>query len=106
MLLESAERSSYSEGRPVEWRGTEKDLRQRYGQTGYKRLQMTSGTLLGWPAGLWEYELEKPGSPRLRKLYLGYVQGWSSHVVTCTAPAKDWELWKPVFDQFLKEIHL
>ena len=55
---------------------------------------------------LWEYEVEKAGSPRLRKLYLGFVAGWGSYVVTCTAPAQDWKLWQPVFVQFLKDVQL
>jgi len=104
VLLESGERSAYSTGRPVDWHGMEKDLRDRYGSSGYRRLRMTSGTLLGSPAGLWEYEVEKPASPRLRKLYIGYVEGWKSHVVACTAPAKDWALWQPAFEQMIKAV--
>jgi hypothetical protein len=53
---------------------------------------------------MWEYEVAKPGGPRLRKRYLGYTDGWTSYVAGCTAPATDWALWKPVFDNLLSSV--
>jgi prepilin-type processing-associated H-X9-DG protein len=100
VLLETGEHRRYRTPQPIDWRGMEDDLRRRYGKSGYKRVRMMPGTLNGQAASLWEYEIEKAGSPRLRKRYLGYSDGWQSHVVGMTAPAWDFQSWTPVFDRF------
>lgn len=97
--IEKGERTSSSPAIAVDWRASEKKLQNRYG-SGYKRLRMEGTTLLGRPAGLWEYELEKPGSPRLRKRYIGTADGWTSYVLSMTAPASGFETWKGDFDLF------
>lgn len=96
--IEKGDRTSSSPAIPVDWRAAEKRLQSRYG-SGYKRLRMEGTTLLGRPAGLWEYELEKPGSPRLRKRYIGTADGWTSYVLSVTAPASDFDQWKSDFDR-------
>ncbi len=94
--LEKGDRTSYSAPIAVDWGASEKKLRAKYGD-GYKRLRMEGATLLGRPAGLWEYELEKPGSPRLHKRYLGTADGWNSYVLSVTAPANCFPEWRGDF---------
>lgn len=97
-LVEIGERSSYGETMPIAWEGTERELKGRYG-AGYKRIRRDTGLLNANTASIWEYEIEKAGSPRLRKLAIGYVSGWQSYALVFTAPAKDWEKWKSLFNQ-------
>lgn len=94
--IEKGDRTSSSPAIPVDWRASEKRLQSRYG-SGYKRLRMEGTTLLGRPAGLWEYELEKPGSPRLHKRYIGMADGWTSYVFSVTAPANSFDQWNGNF---------
>jgi len=96
--IEKGDRTSSSPAIAVDWRESEKRLQSRYG-AGYKRLRMEGATLLGRPAGLWEYELEKPGSPRLHKCYIGTADGWTSYVLSMTAPANCFDQWKSDFDR-------
>ncbi len=96
--VEKGDRTAYSEAIAVDWRASEKQLQTKYG-SGYKRLRLESAILLGRPAGLWEYELEKPGSPRLRKRYIGTADGWNSYVLSVTAPANCFEEWRGDFDR-------
>lgn len=103
--VEKGDRTSFSATTPVDWCASEKRLQTRYGQ-GYKRLRMEGATLLGRPAGLWEYELEKPGSPRLHKRYVGTADGWNSYVLSLTAPANDFEAWKGDFDRITGSLSL
>jgi hypothetical protein len=58
---------------------------------------MTNGSLGGATASLWEFEVQRPSEPRLRRLYLGRSLVWESFVVACTAPAADFDLWRPTF---------
>lgn len=58
---------------------------------------MGNTTLAGQYASVWNYELQKPGTPRLHNWLIGYTDGWNSYDYSCTVPAKDWEMWKPVF---------
>lgn len=61
-------------------------------------------TLNGQQASVWEYELEKPGQPRIYKKVMGYTDGWTSYITLFSAPAKDWNLCKPVFDRLSRSI--
>jgi hypothetical protein len=97
-LVEIGERTSYSGSKPVDWDGMERDLKNRYG-AGYRRITRETGSLNGHPASVWEYEIEKAGSPRLRKRAVGYVSGWQSCVVAFTSPALEWARWQSVFGQ-------
>lgn len=101
VVLEVGDRNRYVTPRPINWDGSEDDLRRRYGREGYRRLHLSSGTLAGNAASVWEYEVQKPGGPCLRKRYIGYTDGWTSYIAGCTAPAKDWALWKPEFYRLL-----
>ncbi len=96
--IEKGDRTSSSPPIAVDWHASEKRLQSKYG-SGYKRLRMEGTTLLGRPAGLWEYELEKPGNPRLRKRYIGTADGWNSYVLSLTAPANSFDEWKSDFDR-------
>lgn len=103
--VEKGDRTSFSPPVPVDWRASEKRLQSKYG-SGYKRLRMEGATLLGRQAGLWEYELEKPGSPRLRKRYIGTADGWNSYVLSLTAPANSFDEWKSDFDRITGSLSL
>lgn len=103
--VEKGDRTSSSAAIPVDWGASEKKLQAKYGQ-GYKRLRMETATLLGRPAGLWEYELEKAGSPRLRKCYIGTADGWNAYVLSVTAPANDFEAWRGDFDRIIGSLSL
>lgn len=83
---------------PVDWRRAEARLKAKYG-SGYRRLSLSRGTLSGYPAGVWEYELDKPGSPRLRKRLIGMVNGWNSTVFATTAPKGSFDAWKATFER-------
>lgn len=74
-MLEVGQRQTPTEPRALDWRSSEADLLRRYGPQGYKRLRMTTEQLDGYPSGFWEYELERAGSPRLRKQFEGYSAG-------------------------------
>lgn len=100
-VFEVGQRVNYSEDRPVDWGGMARDLRQRYGSRGYKLIHEGQRIFYYRASSVWEYEVEKPGSPRLRKLYIGYVSGFGSHVAAFTAPAKDFEKWRPIFEEAL-----
>ncbi len=65
----------------------------------YKRLRMGDAVLGGEEASLWEFEIERRGEPRLRKLYLGRSHTWDSFVLSFTAPAADFKQWQPIFDR-------
>jgi hypothetical protein len=97
-LLEVGERTKYVTPQPINWDGEEAAINRRY-KGNYRRLNRGVMTLSGQQASVWEYEVEKPGMPRLRKLVAGYTDGWTSYVISFSAPAKDWTLWKPVFDK-------
>ena len=60
---------------------------------------MGEATLGGEAASLWEFEVERKGEPRLRKLYVGRSHIWDSFVIVGTAPAVDFKQWQPVFDR-------
>lgn len=105
VLCEVGERTEYRLASPVDWGGMEKELRQKYG-AGYKRLRLTTGTLAGLAAGVWEYEVDKPGSPRLHKLYVGHSGEGASYVVACTAPAQEFEAWRPLFESAVNSFRL
>jgi predicted DNA-binding WGR domain protein len=98
-VLEVGERSRYVTPQPLDWSGSEADLRRRYGKAGYRRLRRTHGVLGGTAASIWEYEVQKAGGPRLRKRYIGYTDGWTSYVVGVTTPARDWAIWETPMNQ-------
>lgn len=99
LYVESATRSSFaSTSIPVDWRPTERRIKAKYG-SGYRRLSLGSGTLDGQPAGVWEYELDKPGGPRLHKKLVGKVSGWNSTVFAATAPRGSFGAWKATFER-------
>ncbi|MBV9864762.1 MAG: hypothetical protein JO316_05400 [Abitibacteriaceae bacterium] len=100
-LIEVGTRAAFITPQPIHWDGDERDLQRHYGRGNYRRLAMTTGSLQGHEAGLWEYEVQKPGGPRLHKRLLGYTDGWNSYVLSTTAPAKDWALWQPAFDKMV-----
>lgn len=104
-VLEVGSRVSYVTPQPIDWHGEENSLKSRFGGS-YRRLTLTSGTLGGHAASVWEYEAPKAGGPRLHKRLSGYTDGWTSYVVSCAAPAKDWEMWKPVFDKFMGSLSM
>lgn len=79
----------------------EDTFRQRY-KSNYKRIQMTTGILGGEEASVWVFELKRSDGPLLRKLYLGRSHTWDSYVVACTAPARDFDKWQPVFEQLIR----
>lgn len=85
---------------PIDWRGAERRLKAKYG-TGYRRISLGSGTLGGQLAGVWEYELDKPGGPRLHKRLIGSVSGWNSTVFATTAPRGNFKTWQTVFDSVM-----
>ena len=97
-LLEVGSRVKYVTPQPIDWHGEESALQRRSGND-YRRLSLGTSTLGGQTASVWDYEVQKPGNPRLHKRLLGYTDGWNSYVLSCAAPAHDWALWKPVFDQ-------
>lgn len=99
VLIETGEHSRYITPRPIDWGGMESDLRKKYGRDGYKRIALDSGLLDGQTAGVWEYEITKVGSPRLRKRCIGYSDGTNSHVVAWTAPARDFNTWQSLLER-------
>lgn len=98
-----ARSTSATSATPVDWRRAERRLRAKYG-AGYRRLSMGRGTLSGYPAGVWEYELDKPGGPRLHKCLIGMVSGWSSNVFATTAPKGSFGVWKDTFERVAESL--
>ncbi len=98
MLLEVGARSQSIPPQPINWSGAEAELKRRFGKA-YRRLNLGSTLWAGQAASVWDYEMDKEGSPRLHKRLLGYTDGWNSYVISVSAPAKDWALWQPVFDK-------
>jgi prepilin-type processing-associated H-X9-DG protein len=103
-VLEVGERSRYVTPQPLNWSGSEAELKRRYGKGGYRRLRFTEGTLSGNVANIWEYEVQKAGGPRLRKRYIGFTDGWTSYAIGCTAPAQDWKLWEELYKRLLDSV--
>lgn len=87
---------------PIDWNGMEGEQTAQVSNR-YKRLQIGTATLSGEEAGLWSFEVERFGEPRLRKLYIGRSHRWDSYVIVCIAPASDWGQWKPVFDRMISK---
>jgi hypothetical protein len=81
---------------PVDWRGAERQLKAKYG-AGYRRIGMSRGTLSGHLAGVWDYELDKPGGPRLHKRLIGSVNDWNSTVFATTTPKESYGKWETTF---------
>jgi len=104
VLCEVGERTKYRPASPVDWGGMEKELKRKYG-SGYKRLRLGEATLARWPASVWEYEVDKLGSPRLHKLYIGHSGESASYVVACTAPAEEFAKWRPLFEAAINSFH-
>ncbi|RYZ77493.1 MAG: hypothetical protein EOP06_30330 [Proteobacteria bacterium] len=99
VVCEVGQHDNYHENSTIDWRGTEKEIKRKYG-TRYKRLRLGDGeTLSGMPASVWEYELRKPGEPPLRKICVGRRAGYASFVVICTAPSSEFKAWKPYFSK-------
>ncbi len=88
---------------PVDWRGAEGRLKMKYG-SGYRRLNLNRGILRGYPAGVWEYELDKPGGPRLHKCLIGTVSGWNSMVFATTVPKGSFEVWKTTLEHIAESM--
>ncbi|HEX8234543.1 MAG TPA: hypothetical protein VF600_01160 [Abditibacteriaceae bacterium] len=97
VLVERGERTEEETQSTIDWSGMESDLKERYGKS-YKRIRKGEATLGGEAASDWEFDLQKPDGPKLRKLYLGISRPWESYVVVCTAPAADFKAWQPTFD--------
>lgn len=102
-LLEVGSRTKYVNPQPINWDGEDKELRGHY-KSNYLLLNRNSVTLNGQTASVWEYEIEKPSMPRLRKRLVGYTDGWNSYVISASSPAKDWVLWRPVFEKLLSSV--
>lgn len=83
----------------IEWSGMEDEYKKTYGSR-YKRVVMSTATLMGESASFWEFEIDRKDAPKLHKLYIGRSHTWDSLVITFTAPAKDFEKWRPLFLQF------
>ncbi len=99
LYVEVGTRSTFAASpTPVDWRGAEKRLQTKYG-AGYRRLILSLGTLSGSPAGVWKYELDKPGGPRLHKRLIGMVNGWNSTVFAATAPKGSFGAWENTFER-------
>ncbi len=98
--LEVGSRSQYVNPQPINWGGSETELKRRYGKD-YRRLNLGSTLLAGQTASIWDYEIEKGNGPRLHKRLIGYTDGWNSYVISVSAPAKDWILWQPIFDKMI-----
>jgi hypothetical protein len=101
VLVEKGERSTPALTSTIDWRGMERQFRRRY-KSNYQRIRVGEGFLGGEAAGLWIFDLQRPGGPRLRKLYLGLSRTWDSHVIVCTAPSRDFKQWQPVFEQVIQ----
>lgn len=82
----------------IEWSGMEDEYKKTYGSR-YKRVVMGTATLMGESASFWEFEIDRKDAPKLHKLYIGRSHTWDSLVITFTAPAKDFEKWRPLFLQ-------
>jgi len=82
----------------IEWSGMEDEYKKTYGSR-YKRVVMSTATLMGESASFWEFEIDRKDAPKLHKLYIGRSHTWDSLVITFTAPAKDFEKWRPLFLQ-------
>ena len=96
--IERGERIKPGPEAGIEWAGMEADFKRTYGER-YQRISMGETTLAGEAASVWEFEIERKDAPRLRKLYVGRSRAWDSVVFTATAPARDFALWKPLFEQ-------
>jgi prepilin-type processing-associated H-X9-DG protein len=90
LMVEKGDRSTPGTERGIDWDGMESDYRKRYGAR-YKRIRRDAVMLAGEAANLWEYEIERKGEPRLRKLYIGRSHTWNSYVLACTAPTEDYK---------------
>jgi prepilin-type processing-associated H-X9-DG protein len=88
VLVEKGTRSTPGDEAGVDWGGMERDYRKSYGSR-YKRIRRETAMLAGEEANLWEFEIERKGEPRLRKLYLGRSHIWDSYVLVWTVPAAD-----------------
>lgn len=105
VLVEMGHRNTYSQPGPIEWGGMERELRRTPG-AGYKRIQMGMGQLLGMPASVWEFEVNRPGGPRLHKIYYGAAGSWDTYVVVCAAPAVGFEGWRPTLTKMAAELRI
>jgi len=74
MVLEVGQWARYVTPQPIDWRSEDMDYLRRYGGS-YRRLGLTHAALAGNAASAWEYEVQKPGGPRLHKRYVGYTDG-------------------------------
>lgn len=102
LLVEKGERSTAGPEAGIQWDGMEREFRKQWGKH-YKRIRMGEATLGGEVASLWEFEIERKGEPRLRKLYLGRSHTWDSFVLVGTASAADFKQWQPIFDRVTRE---
>jgi prepilin-type processing-associated H-X9-DG protein len=100
VLIERGERSSPASGSTIDWSGMEEDFKRKYGRH-YRQMGMGVDTLGGEDVSTWQFEVRKPDGPALRKLYVGHSFAWSSYVIVCTAPAKEYEDWQSTFQTVL-----
>ncbi|WP_372408969.1 serine/threonine-protein kinase [Streptomyces luteireticuli] len=78
------------------WEDVERDLRTRL--TGYRRLRMQATAYRGGPAAVWEFSFT--GRARqYRAIDLGFGRaGGDEYAVYVSAPAEQWDRYRPVFD--------
>ena len=96
VAVELGERTTPSYSPIIDWTGMERDRKARYGKN-YKRIAMDSTDLGDHYASTWEFEIKSPGSPKLRKRYIGYSTAWSSVILSVTTPAAEWNNWEQTF---------
>lgn len=96
--LEKGDRAKPGPESGIQWTGIEDEYRKTYGSR-YKRIVMGETILAGEAASLWEFEIDRKDAPKLHKLYVGRSHTWDSVIFTATAPAQDFDKWKPMFEQ-------
>lgn len=99
VLVEKGERDSPGPESGIDWTGLEANFKSTHGDR-YWRFRMEPAVLAGEAASLWEFEIEKRGQPKLRKLYIGRSHRWDSYVLVMTAPSQDFGKLRSLFEQF------
>jgi hypothetical protein len=87
-----------------DWENLERGLRRKYGRR-YRSYGIRQATINGRNAAIWEFELQTP-TGRVRKVDVAVHDGKNGYAVLGTAPAADFENYRPIFDRAIRSLQI
>ncbi|MEP6754566.1 MAG: hypothetical protein ABJA67_03610, partial [Chthonomonadales bacterium] len=98
VMVERGRGKQFATSSAISWAGVDRTLSEKFGSH-YHRIGFGNGVLSGMSSTSLDYEIERPGQPRLKSRIIGFRRGFDSYTLKIAAPVADFPTWEPLFER-------